>query len=113
MNISGTIITNENGYGFRLPNGIIVNVMTNIGQGGSATQSGTFYYYDDHTSYTFPIPYVDEIPSCFGMVNQDYWGVVAIILRTKDAITRIRFIRPTSGNIAVNKGSVRFIAIGK
>lgn len=111
--IIGTIVTNANGYGFKLPNGLIVNVMTNIGQAGNPTQTGSFYYYDDATTYTFPIPYVNEYPSCFGMNNVDAWGVVTAILRTKTAITRITFVRPNNDRIYIGLGDAKFIAIGK
>lgn len=113
MNISGTIVTNTNGYGFTLPNGLIINVMTNIGTGGSTTQAGSFYYRSDNTSYSFPIPYIEDSPSVFALNNEDMWAVVTHIIRSKTAITGIVFVRPNNDVVYAYRGSARFLAIGK
>ena len=110
--IIGTIVTNANGYGFTLPNGLIVNVMTNIGKGGSVTQAGSLYYHEDTSSYTFPIPYSNSKPSVFALCNEDMWGIVTGISRTKTAITRINFSRPNNDIIYADLGNARFLAIG-
>ena len=104
-------VTNIYGYGFRLGNGLIINIMDKVGVGGNTTQSGTWWYHEDTTEYPFPLPFT-AVPSVFGQCNVNKFAVSSQVMATKDAITKIQFIRPEPGQIYAVAGDVKILAIG-
>ena len=103
--------TNLYGYGFRLGNGIIINIMDKVGVGGSTTRDGSWWYSSDTTEYPFPIPF-SSVPLVFGQCTANKWAVPAQIIATTDAITKIQFIRPDNNDIYAVAGDIKIIAFG-